>query len=133
MTNLPLPQNASITDNTVDSLLTINAVSGHLIYLIDEFERLHKAQFRFEIKKRGNFFREELLRIVNQVWITDMDFDSAEVGEQQMVTYIAAEKFFQMALEVSRLDEKQREKFNFSFQNLLYSFKLNTDIVNLNA
>lgn len=124
-TTTPLPTQAVINDDIVDSFLTLNAVAGFLIYLIDDFERKHQKQFKFEFKKTGNAFRNELLKSVNQVWIWGDQFDEQEVGQQQADTYLLAERAFHIALEASRkLSGDDLTKFEMSFRNLASSFRL---------
>lgn len=121
----PMPKQAEITDDFVDSVLAVNAVAGFNIFLIDELERKHNVKYNFKVKKYGNMFRDELLKSVNQVWLKGGDFDSEQISQQQMDTYLMAEQMFKLSLEVSRkLSPEQVERFKLSFQNLLYSFKL---------
>lgn len=112
-----------INEKIVDGIYTINAVSGFLIYLIDEFERIHRLQYCFKVKKYGNMFRDELLNSVNQVWLKGGEFDEKEISQQQMDSYLLAERLFSISVQITKnLTEEQRQKFDFSFQNLLYSF-----------
>jgi hypothetical protein len=121
----PMPKQAEITEDFVDSILAINAAAGFNIFLIDELERKHNVKYNFKLKKYGNMFRDELLKSVNQVWLKGGEFDSEQISQQQMDTYLMTEQMFKMSLEVSRkLSPEQTEKFKLSFQNLLYSFKL---------
>lgn len=128
MKNVPMPfmpKQVEITEDFVDSILAINAAAGFNIFLIDELERKHNVKYNFKLKKYGNMFRDELLKSVNQVWLKGGEFDSEQISQQQMDTYLMAEQMFKLSLEISRkLSPEQTEKFKLSFQNLLYSFKL---------
>jgi len=120
-----MPKQAEITEDFVDSILAVNAAAGYNIFLIDELERNHNVKYNFKLKKYGNMFRDELLKSVNQVWLKGGEFDSEQISQQQMDTYLMTEQMFKLSLQVSRkLSPEQTEKFKLSFQNLLYSFKL---------
>ena len=121
----PMPKQAEITDDYTDSVLAVNAVAGFNIFLIDELERQHNVKYNFKVKKYGNMFRDELLKSVNQVWLKGGDFDSEQISQQQMDSYLMAEQMFKLSLEVSRkLSPEQVERFKLAFEDLLCSFKL---------
>jgi len=124
MKQLPLPQQAEITENIVDSVLAVNAAAGYVIWLIDELERIHRLQYRQRVKQTGNQFRNELLNSVNQVWFKGGEFDQNEICQQQVDTYLMSEQMFKIALQLSRRSEDEVFRFKLAYENLLYSFKI---------
>ncbi len=127
MKQLPLPQQAETTDDLVDSMIAIHSVAGYLIWLIDEFERIHKTEYRMQTRSKANDLRKNLLIVVNKVWRSKgnvPDFDEETISQQQMDLYLMAEQMFKIALQLSRRSEEEVFRFKLAYENLLYSFKI---------
>jgi len=118
------------TEQELDDIVKTVSAMGYLLWLIDDIEMRHKIFFRQSVKRHANLFREDLLRVTNQMYIrTFDDIDTAEVAEQQTRNYYLVERLHQVAMIANRkLSPEEQTRLHFSLQNVLYSFGINVSL-----
>jgi len=118
------------TEQELDDIIKTISAMGYLLWLIDDIEIKHKVYFRQSIKRHGNLFKDELLRVTNQMYIrTFDDIDSSEVADQQVRNYYLVERLHQVAMIANRkLSPEEQTRLHFSLQNVLYSFGINVSL-----